>query len=294
MAKIGLVLEGGGMRGAYTAGCLAWLIENGYEFDVTIGISSGALYGSMFVLGKKETLHLASTTKAADWRNSGLGAVIFERQVVGYNYMFETIIKDLDYPLEDISKINGEFYAGVYDLELQETVWKNKYEIDAKAQYIKAACTLPVMGRAVKINGKKYMDGGITTMIPVSQSIEHGCDYHLVVSTKSADYVRKPQKGITYKAMNILYRKYPELNRSFQNRTNKYYEERAQIDALIDEGKAINLFPSQEMGVGRFGGTLEQYNALYALAYKDCESRRDAIDTLYQQAKNRMNPLLNS
>lgn len=281
MAKIGLVLEGGGMRGAYTAGCLAWFIENGYEFDVVVGISSGALYGSMFALGKRDTLEIASTDKASHWRNSGLGSILFEGQVVGYDYMFDTILNEVDFPLDKIKDVRCEYYAGVYDLSQQDTIWIDKNHIDPQGKFIKAACTLPIMGRAVRINGKKYMDGGITTMIPVTQSIEHGCDYHVVVSTKPESYVRKPQKRITYWAMRLIYRKYPKLIESFEARTEKYYEERALIDSLIAEKKAVNLFPSIELGVNRFGGTKEQHRTLFELAYKDCESRRETIDAIY-------------
>ena len=280
--KIALVLEGGGMRGAYTAGCLSWLLDQNYEFDVVIGISSGSLYGAMFALGKKETLHLASTEKAADKKNSGFWAVINEGQVVGYDHMFDTLFKEVDFPVEDLHKIKGEYYAGVYDLSAQDTIWISKDDMDPEGQFIKAACTLPIMGRSVKINGKKYMDGGITTMIPLEKSIEFGCDAHVVVSTKSADFVRKPQKRITYWAMRFVYRKYPKLIESFEARTEKYYEERALIEKLEDEKKAINLFPSKEVGVGRFGGTKEQYDELYALAYKDCDARKEEINALFE------------
>lgn len=285
MKKIGLVLEGGGMRGAYTAGCLSWLLENDYKFDVVVGISSGALYGSMFAMGVSNTLRIASTEKAAHWRNSGLGALLFERQVVGYDYMFDSIVNDVDYPIDKIKDVETDFYAGVYDLEAQETVWIGKDELDPEAKFIKAACTLPVMGRSVVIDGKKYMDGGITTMIPVAKSMELGCEAHVVISTKSSTFVRKPQKRLTYRLMRFLYRKYPRLIASFEARTEKYYEERALIEILEKEKKAINLFPSQELGVDRFGGSLPQYEALFALAYKDCEARKDEIDAIYNSVK---------
>lgn len=283
--RIGLVLEGGGMRGAYTAGVLSWMIENGYKFDVVIGISSGALYGAMYALGKSETLRIASTEKAADWRNSGIGALLFERQVVGYDHMFDTIYKEVDFPISKISEIDGEYYAGVYDLEAQDTIWISKDEMDPEGRYIKAACTLPIMGRSVVIDEKKYMDGGITTMIPVEKSLEVGCEYHVVVSTKSADYVRKPQKRITYRIMRWVYRKFPRLIESFEARTDKYYEEVDLVERLEAEKKAIKLYPSKEVGVGRFGGSLKQYEELFELAYKDCENRRCEIDAIYSKAK---------
>lgn len=285
MKKLGLVLEGGGMRGAYTAGCLSWLLENEYEADVVIGISSGALYGAMYALNVPDIMKTVSIEKAANWRNSGLGPLIFERQIIGYDYMFDTVFQEVGLPVDRISEFKGEYYAGVYDLEAQDTIWISKDEMDPKGRFIKAACTLPVMGRSVVMNGKKYMDGGITTMIPLEKSIEKGCEAHIVISTKSAEFVRKPQKRITYLVMRWLYRKYPRLIESFEARTEKYYEERALIEKLEKEKKAINLFPSKEVGVDRFGGSLEQYQELWDLAYRDCEMRREEIDAIYHSVK---------
>ncbi len=287
MAKIGLVLEGGGMRGAYTAGVMSWLIENNFEFDVTLGISSGALYGVMFALGiDKETFYNVSTKEAAHWRNSGLGAILFERQIIGYDYMFDTIFSKVGIPVNDIDKIKGEYFAGVYDMDAQDTVWKSKHELPPYGrEYIKAACTLPVMGRSVKIEGKTYMDGGITTMIPLEESINQGCEYHVVVSTKSPDFVRKPQKSLTYKVMRIIYRKFPKLIESFEGRTQRYYEEVKMVDQLVQDHKAVKINPSVEMGVGRFGGNIEQYDALFKLAYEDCESKRNDLESLFKASK---------
>src|SRR5690554_1139764 len=284
--KIGLVLEGGGMRGAYTAGVMSWLVENEFDFDVTLGISSGALYGAMYALRlDKKTMHLASTEKAAHFRNSGLGALLFEGQIIGYNHMFDTIFEEVGLPIWDIDKIKGEYYAGVYDLQAQDIIWIPNTEMKPYGrEYIKAACTLPVMGRAVKIEGKKYMDGGITTMIPVEKSMDLGCEYHLVVSTKSPTFIRKPQKRLTYRAMRLIYRKYPRLIESFEARTEKYYQEVELIDQLVDQKKAVKINPSVEMGVDRFGGTLEQYEALFKLAYEDCESKRSDIISLFEMA----------
>ena len=83
MKKLGLVLEGGGMRGAYTAGCLAWMLENGYKADVVVGISSGSLYGAMYALNIPETMKKISIEKAASPRNSGILPIFLEGQVVG-------------------------------------------------------------------------------------------------------------------------------------------------------------------------------------------------------------------
>lgn len=280
--KIGLVLEGGGMRGAYTAGVLAWFLDNDFKFDYIVGISSGALYGSMFAMGKKETLKDASIYYATDKKNVGLRSLFTEGTLVAYDYMFDTLSTKLDYPLEEMDQIDMDMDVGVYDYDKQETVWVDQKAVAKYPDYIKAACTLPIFGKPVTIEGVPYMDGGITTMIPVTKSLEKGCDKHVIVTTKSQNYVRKPQGFLEKHFLRLRYRNKPALVEAFENRRDVYYEERDLINSLVTEKKAVYLYPSEELGVGRFSGTHEQFQALFDLAYKDCEARKEALYKLYQ------------
>lgn len=279
--KRGLVLEGGGMRGAYTAGVLSWLIQNNYHFDYVVGISSGALYAGMYVLGKDESLKRAAIDVASHPRNVGWQSFKHERTLVGYNFLFKSVTEDLDYPLNQIDRIPGEIEIGVYDIKGQATVWKNKHDIAAHPTYIQAACTLPIVGRAVEIEGKPYMDGGITTMIPIQQSLNAGCERHFIVTTKGSDFVRKKQGFVSSTALKLMYRKYPQLVADFENRVPVYYQERALLDALVAEKKALAMSPSQEIGIKRTSGTKEQFAALYQIAMDDCEARREAIEAFF-------------
>lgn len=280
--KIGLVLEGGGMRGAYTAGVLAWFIDQGFEFDYIVGISSGALYGSMFALNQKETLKKASVDYATDKKNVGFRSLLTEGTLVAYDYMFDTLSEQLHYPLEDLDKVGIPIDVGVYDYEQEKTVWVDARDIANRPDYIKAACTLPVFGKPVDIDGTEYMDGGITTMIPVERSIKQGCDKHVIVTTKSQKYVRKPQGFLEKHFLRMKYRHKPDLVKAFEERRDVYYEERAIIDDLVAKEKAVYLYPSKELGVGRFSGTYEQFEALFELAYEDCEARKGELKKLYQ------------
>ena len=277
MEKTGLVLEGGGLRGAYTAGVLSWFLDHDIHFDYIVGISSGALYGSMYAMDKKETMKTAALDISTHWRNKGLGPLLYERTIIGYNYLFNSLKLNTDYPLEKINEIKSEIDIGVYDIEQEETIWINKDGIAKHPEWVKAACTLPLVGRAVKIDGKKYMDGGVTTMIPIHKSIEKGCTKHVVVTTKSADFVREDQPFAQKHALRMVYRNSPQLIHDFEARREVYYQERAKIDELVEKDEAVYLYPSKEVGVSRFGGSKEQFEELYNLAYRDCEARKESL-----------------
>lgn len=285
MKKIGLVLEGGGMRGAYTAGVLNWFLAHDVEFDYVVGISSGALYGSMFTLKKAETLEKSSVDFATDKNNVGWRPLFKEGTIVGYDHMFDTVSQNLDYPLEKLDQITEKLEIGVYDIAAEKTIWVNQHDIAKHPEYVKAACTLPVFGKAVDIEGRKYMDGGITTMIPLEKSIEEGCTHHVVVTTKSKDYVRKEQGFLQKHFLRFFYRKSPQLVKDFEQRRRVYYQERALIDELVEKDEAIYLYPTQEVGVSRFGGDLEKFQALYKLAWNDCEAQKERLLSFYHNVK---------
>lgn len=285
MSKIGLVLEGGGMRGAYTAGVLDWLLENELYFDYVSGISSGAIYAAMYMLKKRDTLKKSAINVAADKRNVGWAAIKAEKTIVGYEFLYNEITTQLDFPLEEMKNIDGEIEIGVYDMEEEATVWINKDEISKHPRFILAACVLPIFGKQVKIEGKHYMDGGITTMIPIEQSIKAGCTKHMVVTTKSMDYVRKEQNFFQKHLLRFVYRKFPKLISDFESRKTVYYEERDRIESLVESGDGLYMFPTQELGVSRFGGDAERFEQLFNIAREDCEKRKDEIIAFYKSGK---------
>ena len=285
MGKIGLVLEGGGMRGAYTAGVLDWLIEHEMMFDYVVGISSGALYSGMYVLQKRDALYEAAVNIAADKRNVGWQAIKSEKTIVGYDFLYHAITETLDYSTDDLATVAIKNDIGVYDIEAQKTIWVDQKQVAKNPKFIQAACTLPIFGRKVRIDGRDYMDGGVTTMIPIAQSVAEGCSKHLVVTTKSMDFVRKPQGFLQRNLLRFLYRKYPKLVEDFENRTDVYYQERAEIEALVDEKKAMYLHPSREVGVSRFGGSQEQFDDLFKMAHADCDLIHDELLAFFQSEK---------
>lgn len=277
MKKVSLVLEGGGMRGAYTAGALAWLLDQNIEVDVTIGISSGAMYAAMYATQDRKMLERSSIELAADSRNVGVKPIFREGTPVGYNFLFNEILYNSGLDMEKLYNYDKELLVGVYDIKGCETLWKDQHDIANEPLYLKAACTLPLAGRAVKINGRKYMDGGITTMIPIQKAIDLGCTKHIIVTTKDPDFVRKPNSGFLQFLLDVVYLRSPQLKKDFRNRTEVYYQEKTLVNQLAGNHQAITLFPTVKTNVKRFGGSSEEFKLLFNNAYQDCENKKEVI-----------------
>jgi hypothetical protein len=150
---------------------------------------------------------------------------------------------------------NIQKYISSFD-EIKQTIEKDK--IDDDLLMLKAACTLPLAGKPVKVNGIKYFDGGVTTMIPIGESIKNGCDKHIVVTTKPSSFVRKPTGGFTKFLVGL---KYPRLAKDLETRTDNYYKELETVQQLKADGKCIHLHPNIDLGIKRFSGDKDKrYN----------------------------------
>lgn len=276
--KTALVLEGGGLRGAYTAGVCAWLIENKCEFDIYIGISSGAMYAALTAMNEAKMLHDISVDAAIEPENIGLKAFLKEGTPVAYNRMFDDIlVKRLKFDVEKFRRVKKPVEYGVYRFAKQETVWLNQNDIDDDIKLMQAACTLPIAGRNVRVNNELWMDGGVTTMVPVGRALYHNVDKMIVVVTKPYNFVRKDNSALTQFLLDLFYFKYKILLKAFRARKDVYNAEMDQAKALQKEGKAILIQPSQDFGAKRFSATYEQVNGLFELARQDCEDQKEKI-----------------
>lgn len=282
MNKVGLVLEGGGMRGAYTAGVLAWFLRNNIIVDHVAGVSSGAMYGTFYLAQREDLLAKASIELAPDKANVGIRPLLSEGQFVGYDHMYDVQLKEAGFDPKSILNSKTDLSLAVYDMEIMDTIWIDKQKASQTGLWIKAACSLPFYSRLVNIDGRDYTDGGVTTMIPIRRSIEVGCNKHIIVTTKSKEYVRKPFKKATlWFLKTFFYRDKSKLVSDFAKRTDIYYMERQMVDELESKGDAIYLYPTKETGVKRFSGKREQFIDLYEMGIEDCENQREKILALF-------------
>lgn len=282
--KTSLVLEGGGMRGAYTAGCLAWLLENDITFDSAYGISTGAVHLCSFLSGSEDYLYDLSTNHIADKSLVGIRSVLREGRIVGYDRLFNyilPIVKKYDITKAYESKTMAKI--GIYDLDAGKTIFTNLKDMDKTNYMLKAATTLPILGRIVEYNGHYLLDGGITKMIPIEESINDGNDYHLVITTKPGDYVRKEASWIIKLLMRLNYLKWKCVYDDYCVRHINYQKQIDLIKELEKEKKVLYIYPSEASNVSRLGGDKESLRELYALGKRDMEAHKEEIYKMFKK-----------
>ena len=278
MSKIAIVLEGGGMRGAYTAGALSWFIDNNIEFDYGVGISSGVIHLCSYLMKNKDYLHDISVEYMTDSKSVGINALLTEGRYVAYNHIFNDILIDkVNYDTTSLKNSDIDFEMGVYDCKAGEALYFGKEALDDKLLFLKATCSLPIAGQVVKYDGHEYLDGGIRYMIPIERSIEVGCDKHFIISTKHKGYVRKEASNFMKNFMSINFLKYPSVAKDYNIRHLRFNEQVAISEKLEEEGKAYFLRPSYEIPVKRFSGNRVNLQKMYELGRADMEADKENI-----------------
>lgn len=271
----GLILEGGGMRGAYTAGCLTWLLDQNIQFDAHYGISTGAVNLCAYLMGSKDHLFNFFTDYILDPKGIGIRPLLREGVFVSYDYLFEEHMVKNGFRMEDLKDYKGNAKIGIYGLSQGKTDFYSVTKMNI--EMLKAACSLPILGKPVVLNGKKYLDGGITKMLAIEEALHDGVNRSLIIATKPLDYVRKPANWFVKWLMRVLFRDSPQLGKDYAVRHLNYQKQVAIIKDLEKEGKALYLCPSQKTKVTRIHGSKEELVELFRLGIQDMECRKEEI-----------------
>ena len=273
--KTGLVLEGGAMRGMYTAGVLDVFMENGIGFDGVIGVSAGAISGCSFVSGQIGRTIRYNLTYCRDKRMMSLYSLLTTGDLVGTQFCYHEIPEQLD-PFDNTAfkASTTEFYLTCTNLETGKPEYIHIPDMDAKIDYLRASASMPYVSHTVQLDGNKLLDGGCSDSVPVRKFMEMGYEKNVVVLTRPAGYRKKPGKA-TLAAM--LYRKYPNFVRQMENRADNYNRTVEDIQQLEREGKILVIRPETPLNIGRVCHDPEKIRDAYLRGRADAKNKLEAI-----------------
>ena len=225
MAKIGLVLEGGGSRGIYTAGVLDVLLENEVMVDGVIGVSAGAIHGCSYV-SKQIGRSIGYAEKySRDPRYMSLRSLLKTGDYVGVEFCYHELPEKL-YPFDNDTFENSptEFYVTCTDVENGQAVYQKCPSVRGEEiNWVRASASLPMFSRIVEIDGRKLLDGGIADSIPLKAFQELGYERNIVILTRIAGYIKKPTSSMPLMRRSL--KAYPQFLQTAQNRHNVYNHE---------------------------------------------------------------------
>ena len=269
--KTGLVLEGGAMRGMYTAGVLDVFMEQGITFDGVIGVSAGALFGVNLLSKQAGRVIRYNKRFNADPDYLGLRPLLRTGNIVDTDYAYNRVPRTLDVFDDETYRASGiPFFAVVTNVKTGEAEYIKIDSVFDQMDVLRASGSMPFVSKPVEIGGKKYLDGAITDSIPFEKFIEMGYDRLVVVLTKPAGYVKKAMPRLL---THLAYaRSYPEFARKVRDRHEMYNVSTARLGELEREGKIFVFRPSQHIKISRVEKNPDKLQALYDVGVRDARA----------------------
>jgi len=263
--KRGLVLEGGGLRGLFSAGITDVLMEAGITFDGVVGVSSGACFGCNYKSRQPGRVLRYNLRYAHDPRYCSLWSLLTTGGIFGPRFAYYDLPQRLD--LFDIDTFNRhpmEFHLVATDVDTGEAVYKrfDRYT-DDMLQWILASSSMPIVSRIVNINGQRLLDGGIADSIPLRYFQEQGFERNLVILTQPADYQKQPLGHLPI--IRRALRHVPALLSAWEHRHEMYNAQLRYIAEQQDAGNCLILCPEHTLPVGRISHNRSHMRAAYTL-----------------------------
>lgn len=277
--KVGLVVEGGGMKCAYNAGILDAFLEEGITFDYCIGVSAGAGNLASYLAGQKGRNLRFFTEHIHSSRYFGVKSLLKTGDLFGLQYIYGELTRsDGKDPLDFSAFLQNptRYEAAVTNALTGKAEYFGR-EIMQQDDYrlLMASSAIPVVCHPVELNGAPYFDGGLADAIPVRRALEQGCDKLVVILSKNRDYIRKPQ------GMRRLYhhacRKYPCIVDAIDHRHETYNENMRDVFSLEKEGKAFVFAASEPIRVGTYSMKEEAERKLYNLGKQDFLTQKQRL-----------------
>lgn len=268
----GLVLEGGGMRGLYTAGILDYFLDMKLHLPYVIGVSAGACHAASYISSQWGRNKQVNIGYIQDPRYISYRNLIKTKSLFGMDFVFNEIPNHLEpFDYETFYQSNQSYFIGTTDCVTGKAIYfdAKKSNPDLILKVLMASSSLPFLSPTVEIEGKILLDGGIVDPIPVRKSIEDGNEKQVIILTRNKDYRKKPFKAKWL--ANRFYAKYPEFTKAMLKRHAVYNETLDLIENLESSGKAFVIRPSMPLHVGRLERNPEKLTDLYKLGYRDAE-----------------------
>lgn len=270
-SKTGLILEGGGMRGAFTAGVLDFFLDKDISFDTCMGVSAGSCHACSFLSKQRRRGFETNVDYLEDDNYCSLKSLIKTGDLFGVDLCYKKIPDELNpYDHEAFEKNTTAFYAVVTNCRTGEAEYKRITDMRKGIYYVRASSSLPLLSRTVWIQKQPYLDGGIADSIPIRKSQELGNEKNVVVLTRNAGYRKGPNRLMP--AVYLRYqREFPKLVKSMKNRHIHYNETLDYLEKEEQKGTVFIIRPEEPLEIQRIEKDREKLEKLYQHGYKTAE-----------------------
>ena len=280
--KTMLVLEGGGLRGIYTAGVLDTFLDQGIQIDAIVGVSAGALFGINYVSEQRGRCLRYNLNYVGNRHYMGFYSFLTTGNIMNKDFCFDTLVRTLDpFDFKKFQKSKTKFFCVVTNVETGRPEYIEIKNLEQQMEYLRASGSMPLVSRIVTIDGKKYLDGGISDSVPIEWALMQGYDRIIVVETRTKDYRKKDGSMLLF---HLFYRKYPQFLQTMQNRPKEYNKTKKML-LKEDRKKCFVIRPSKLIKIKRVEKNKKRIQEMYDLGVLDAKR---CMESLKQYLKSNL------
>lgn len=277
--KTGLVLEGGGMRGLFTAGVMDVLMEHGIRFDGIVGVSAGATFGCNYKSQQPGRVLRYNIRFKDEPRYMGLRSLLRTGDLVGAEFSYHTMPNELDVLDRDMFRRDPtEFHVVCTDAETGQPVYHRIDDMDdVEADWIRASASMPIVSRPVSLDGRLLLDGGISDSIPLRYFEGLGFLRNVVVLTQPKGFYKQRTKLMPL--FHLFMRRYPAIIRAMSRRHLMYNDELSYLEEQEQKGHIVIVYPQDTLPIGRTEQDETKMRRVYAMGRLKAEEMLPTVQT---------------
>lgn len=280
--KRGLVLEGGAMRGLWTAGITDVMMEHDVWPDGVIGVSAGAAFGCNIKSRQIGRAIRYNTRFAKDSRYSGIRSLLTSGDY--FNAQFGYHVVPYEYDLFDIQAFEQnpmQFTIVCTDVETGEAVYHDINHVDYdELEWLRASASMPLVSKVVEVGGRKLLDGGVSDSIPLERFEQMGYERNVVILTQPQGFVKTPNKLMPL--MRIALRKYPQMVKALEQRHVMYNRQLDYVAQAEAEGRCLVICPDEKIPIGHISHNADEMRRVYEIGRQIGERYIEFIKDFYE------------
>ncbi len=273
----GLVLEGGGLRGMFTAGVIDAFMEEHLSFDGMIGVSAGALFGCNYKSMQPGRALRYNVRLKNDPRYMGWRTFLRTGNIVSADFSYHVVRFEIDV-FEKATFVNNpmEFWVVCIDGINGRPIYHKMSEFNHhELEWMRASASMPCVSRPVNIDGYTMLDGGITDSIPLKAFQDMGYQRNVVILTQPNDYFKKPMKIMWL--IKLMTKKYPKIGECMAKRHEMYNHELEYLVQQEAAGNTLLIYPDKALRIGRTELNERKMKRIHALGYQKAKDMMPQI-----------------
>lgn len=275
--KTGLVMEGGAMRGMFTAGILDVFMENAIEFDGAIGTSAGAVFGCNYKSRQIGRTIRYNKKYCKDKRYVSFRSLLKTGNLYGVEFAYHLLPEKLD-PFDNDAFMNNpmEFYVVCTDAETGKAVYhKCESGSGEDLEWMRASASMPLVSEIVEIGDIYLSDGGVADSIPIEYFKSIGYNKNVIILTQPLGYEKKKNKLLLF--ARIVLRKYPKLIEAMEKRHEVYNKTTKLIEEMERSGEALVIRPKEKLKIGHIEHNPDILERVYQIGRKTGEEKLQEV-----------------